>query len=354
MRRKQHRREKTGTPPGTLTYLGKKGEGEVFINLIRYGEGFWEQTPISSPGELPEADGEGSKYWLNVDGIHNKEIIEEIGKKFHIHSLTLEDIMNAEQRPKIEFHPGYLFLVMKMLSYDSQEQRVDVEQVSFIITQEYLLTFQEKKGDVFDPVRKRLHHGAPGKIQRLPIDYLAYSLMDMVVDHYYILMEALGDQIEDLELEVLEGNTYEISGKIHGLKKELLAIRRAVWPLRDVVVSLQRNDSPLIHQETEVFLRDLYDHVIQVIETGETARDLLANLMELQVSTNSNRMNETMKVLTIIATIFIPLTFIVGVYGMNFTHMPELAWKWSYPLVMGFMLLLAIMMVQYFKRKKWL
>jgi magnesium transporter len=280
------------------------------------------------------------------------DILERIGKHFGLHPLILEDILHTDQRPKMEDSENYLFIVTKMLSYD-EENHLNVQQFSLVLGQNYIITFQERVGDVFEPVRERLRKGK-GRIRKMPPDYLAYALIDAVVDHYFIVLERIAERVEEIEEELIRNPTPETLKTIHHLKRELIFLRKSVWPLRELIGALERGESSLVHEKTTIFLRDLYDHTIQVIDTVETLRDMVSGMLDVFLSSVSNRMNEVMKVLTIIATIFIPLTFIAGIYGMNFKFMPELEWHWGYPLVWSIMIVVGVVMLFYFKRRKWL
>ena len=281
------------------------------------------------------------------------DIIEKIGNHFNIHPLILEDIVNTGQRPKMEDFIDYIFIVLKMLYYDEKENETKAEQVSLILGSNFVISFQESEGDVFDTIRKRIRSDR-GRIRRMGADYLAYALIDAIVDNYFIILEKLGEKIEDIEDELVTNPAPATLQAIHDLKREMIFLRKSVWPLREVVSRLERWESPLINKSLDIYLRDVYDHTIQVIDSIETFRDMLSGLFDIYLSSVSNRMNEIMKVLTIIATIAIPLTVITGIYGMNFQSMPELQWWWSYPIVLLVMLTLGILMIIYFRRKKWM
>ena len=348
------RSRKSGSPPGSLIYVVEKRVEEVSLSQITYSDNYYKEDHFQDPAEIHYQKDSGYKSWINVDGVHQEEIIRAIGEKFGIHLLTLEDIMDSEQQPKADYHEDYVYFVIKMLLYDKEKDDFDLEQVSIVFGEDFLLSFQEKEGDVFEQVRRRIRSSAASRIKKLDMDYLAYSLMDIVIDNYFYALEKIGERIESLEIEMLEDPRSEILNEIHSLKKKLLVLRRSVWPLREAVAGLQRQETKFVREETIVFLRDLYDHVVQIIETIEISRDMLSSLIDLYITNNSNKMNETMKVLTIIATIFIPLTFITGIYGMNFINMPEIQWKFGYPAVMAFMLLVAVLMIVFFRKKKWL
>jgi len=354
------KRSKTiGQPPGTLVHIGEKKTEEMRITIIDYDETHFEEKEAKTVEECFPFKDTPTVTWINIDGLHQVEIIEKIGKHFSLHPLILEDILNTGQRPKIEDFIEYLYVVLKMLYYDDKEAEVKAEQVSLILGSNFVISFQEKEGDVFNPIRDRIR-GSKGRIRKMGADYLAYALLDGVVDNYFMILEKLGEEIEDMEEELVSNPTPETSQGIHRLKGEMIFLRKSVWPLREVINGLERGESSLIKKSTVIYLRDVYDHTIQVIDTIETYRDIVSGMVDTYLSSISNRMNEVMKVLTIIATIFIPLTFIAGIYGMNFNpeaslwNMPELNWSFGYLSVIGLMFLIALGLVIYFKRKRWL
>ena len=342
---------KAGLAPGTLVHIGDVRTEKVTLQFSHFDDDHHEEmNPDSVDACLPFLKKKGVS-WLNINGVHDIELIESIGQHFDIHPLVLEDIVHTGQRPKFEDYHAFLFVVLKMIYLQNNE--IVSEQVSLVINKHAVLSFQEVAGDVFDPIRERIRN-KKGRVRNMESDYLAYALMDAIVDHYFVVLEYLGDEIEAVEKELLENPTPSTMQKIHALKRELILLRRSVWPLREVISLLERGESELIQSKTLPFLRDVYDHTIQVIETVETYRDMLAGMLDTYLSTVSNKMNEVMKVLTIISTIFIPLTFIAGIYGMNFEFMPELKSPLGYPLVWVVMLLVAAGMVVFFKRKHWL
>jgi magnesium transporter len=342
-----------GLAPGTLVHVGEKKLEEAKITVITYDEkGFEEKALDTAEASFPPKDAPAS-LWINIDGLHEVSVIEQIGKQFGIHPLTLEDIVNTAQRPKLEDFEDYVFVALKMLFHDKEIGGIKSEQVSMVLRENCLITFQEMEGDVFTMVRERLRNGK-GHLRKRGVDYLAYALIDAVVDYYFIILETLGEDIEELEEELMTLPTPETLERIHHMKKEMIYLRKQVWPLREVVSGLRRGEISLIHQSTNIFLADLYDHTIQVIDTIESLRDLLSGMVDLYLSTVSHRMNEVMKVLTIMATIFIPLTFVAGIYGMNFKYMPELEWRWGYFLALSFMVGMAALMIFYFRKRKWL
>ena len=344
----------TGLPPGTLIYNGPKKQEKVRISLIDYDQTKLEEKPLDSIDLFSALSQTDSNSWINIDGIHDVALIEQIGGQFELHALVLEDIVHVGQRPKMEEYEKSLYVVLKMLQYNEQKETVESEQVSMILGPHYLVTFQEHAGDVFEIVRQRIRSGK-GRIRKMGCDYLAYALIDAIVDNYFHILETFSERIERLEEVLLNDPTDEVLVHIHSLKRELTLLRRSVWPLRELVAGLERTESALIKKGTKVFLRDLYDHTIQIIDTIESFREVVSGMMDLYMSVVSNRMNAVMKVLTIIATIFMPLGFVAGIFGMNFEHMPELKWQWAYPV--GFWVVIVVIMatmVIYFKRKKWL
>lgn len=348
------RSTKAGLPPGTPVHIGTKKSGRANITILDYDEAHFQEIETRTVDEcLPFRD-KPTVTWINVDGVHQVEILEKFGSFFGLHPLVLEDIANTDQRPKMEDHGDYIYTVLKMLSYDEKEGEIVIEQVSLVLGPNFLISFQEERGgDVFGPVREQIRSGK-GRIRKLGADYLAYALIDLIVDNYFMILEKLGERIEFLEEELVTNPRPETLQTLHDLKREMIFLRKSVWPLREVIGGLERGESPLIKESTGIYLRDVYDHTIQVIDAVETLRDMLSGMLDIYLSSISNRMNEIMKVLTIIATIFIPLTFVAGVYGMNFRYMPELGWQWGYPLILLVMAAVGVTMIVYFRRKKWL
>ncbi|PLX95571.1 MAG: magnesium and cobalt transport protein CorA [Desulfuromonas sp.] len=345
-------RRKIGAAPGSLVHVGERKIETPRITCISYTlEEIREETVHSATAALTTLKEPGI-HWINVDGLHDIALIETLGQGLGLHPLTQEDILNTEHRPKYEAFEEHLFIALKMLSL-SEEHHINAEQVSLILGPNVVISFQEQQGDLFEGVRTRLRQGK-GRLRKMGSDYLAYALVDAVVDGYFVVIEGLGEEIETLEEQLIGLPDPENLRRIHTLKREMVMLRRAVWPLREAISALQRDESPFVTPSTEIFLRDLYDHTIQVMDTVETFRDIVAGLLDLYLSTLSNRMNEVMKVLTIMASFFIPLTFIAGIYGMNFEQMPELHWRWGYPAVWLLMGGSALGMFLFFKRKRWL
>jgi len=345
--------KKAGLSPGTLVHIGEKKVERVRIRIIDYDVEQFQVKEIETIEECFPFKDTPTVTWINIDGLHEVQIIEKIGQHFGIHPLIQEDILHTGQRPKMEDMESYVFVVARMLFYDDEMGEVESEQVSLILGPNYVISFQEKEGDIFDPVRERIRNGK-GRIRKMKADYLAYALVDTLVDNYFIILEKLGEKIEGMEDQLVANPTPETLQTIHILKREMIFLRKSVWPLREVISSLERGESPLIYESTGMYFRDVYDHTIQVMDTVETYRDMVSGMLDTYLSSLSNRMNEVMKVLTIIATIFIPLTFVAGIYGMNFEFMPELTWHWGYFAALGLMVIIFLGMVVYFKRKRWL
>lgn len=344
---------KTGLAPGTVVYVGKKATKDLFIDVFDYNKDYLDEKKLKNIEEAFTYENKETITWINVNGLNHVKEIEKLGKDFELHPLILEDITNTQQRPKLEEHEEYIFVVLKMLYFD-KNQNLKFENISFIQGSNYLLSFQESDGDVFDAVRDRLRN-SKGRVRSNGADYLLYALMDAIVDNYFNLMETMGDKIEELEENLFsEKPNKDLIHEIHVLKREILKIRRVVYPLREVVNQIDKVDPSLITEKTQLYLRDLYDHVIQVSESIDIQRELIWSLMDMHMTTISNRMNEVMKVLTIMATIFIPLTFIAGIYGMNFENIPELKFKYGYFVLWGVMVVIFLAMLYYFKRKEWL
>jgi magnesium transporter len=348
------RSKKAGLPPGTLVHIGEKKVGELKITLIDYDETNFEEREFKTVEQCFPFRDKPTVTWINVEGVHQVEVIEKLGNCFGLHSLVLEDILNTDQRPKMEVYGDYLYIVLKMLYGSDPNLSVEAEQVSLILGSNFVISFQEgKEGDVFNPVRERIRSGK-GLIRKMGADHLAYSLIDTIVDNYFLILEKLGERIELLEEELVAHPTTTTIQEIQKFKNEMIFLRRVVWPLREVVGGLGRRESPLIKESTEIYLRDVYDHTVQVMDTIEVYREMLSGMLDIYLSSISNRLNSVMKVLTIIATIFMPLTFIAGIYGMNFKYMPELEWRWGYPAVWLIVMIIGVSMLIYFKKKKWM
>ncbi len=352
------KKSKVGLAPGTLVHVGEKKAERVVVSVWAYNQSELIEKEMETVEDcLFFKDRPDLNVWINVDGLDRVEVIEKLGNCFGIHPLTLEDILNTGQRPKMEDYGSYIYTVLKMMLLSESEtedlEEIIVDQVSIILGPNFLLSFQEREGDVFNPIRERLRK-PDSRIRKSGVDYLAYSLKDAVIDYYFVILERFGEKVEDLEEELITDPRPETLHTIQSYKRDMILLRKSVWPLRELINSLQKVESGLIKDSTQIYLRDVYDHTIQVIDSIEAFRDILSSMLDVYLSSVSNKMNEIMKVLTIVATIFIPLTFIAGVYGMNFEYMPELGWHWGYPVVMVFMILVGISMFAYFRRKKWL
>jgi magnesium transporter len=348
------RSDKSGLPPGTLIHVGEPRAEKPRLTAMVYDASRLLEEELETIGDAFPLSEAPAVTWINVDGIHQVEVVEELGQRLGLHPLVLEDILNPEQRPKMEDLGDYLYLVLKMLDWDDARGEMTVEQVSVLVGANYVVSLQEQPGGgVLRPIRDRIRE-AKGSIREQGPDYLAYALLDGVVDRYFGVLEGLGEKVEDLEEELVTSPTPDTVQQLHDLKRKMIYMRKSVWPLREVVAALERSGSSLIGESTGPYLRDVYDHVIQVMDAVETLRDMLSGMLDIYLSSVSNRMNEVMKVLTIFASIFIPLTFVAGVYGMNFAYMPELAWRWAYPSLWVVMVAVAVTMLVYFRRKRWL
>lgn len=340
-----------GAPPGTLFYNGEKRTEPVKITLIEFNETELFEDEYYDLQECISHVKPNMVKWINIGGIHNTELVEQIGKIYNIHPLTLEDVVHIDQRPKFEDYDHYVIAMMKMISYSTQ---VDSEQLAIILLDNTVISFQEPHGgDAFDIIRNRLRT-SKGRVRKLGADYLAYALMDAVVDCYFYCIEKIGDKVEEIEEEIINHSDKKSLLELYHLKREMIYLRKQVWPLRDMINNMVRSETNLINPSTDIYLRDLNDHVTRIIDTVETYRDLLSGIMDIYLSTNANKMNEVMKVLTIMSSIFIPVTFIAGVYGMNFENMPELKTQNGYYFVWAIMLSVIIGLLIYFKRKKWM
>src|SRR3989338_6934382 len=346
------RSKKSGLLPGTLIHIGEKKSDEVKIKVIDYNEESFQEKEIKTIEECFIFKDKPTTTWIDIEGLHKIENLEALEKCYGFHSLMLEDILNTDQRPKIEDFGDYIYVVLKMI-FEDKNNEIATEQISMVIGKNFVISFQEGiEGDVFNAIRERIRNGK-GRIRKMSSDYLAYSLLDAIIDSYFIILEKLGEKIELIEEELIANPTQKTLQIINNLKREMIFLRKSIWPLREVISGLERGESLLINESTRIYLRDIYDHTINVIDTIETFRDMLAGMLDIYLSSISNKMNEIMKVLTIIATIFIPLTFIVGLYGMNFKYMPELEWKWGYPLILFLMSAVVVFMLFYFRKKKW-
>ncbi|RMD82269.1 MAG: magnesium and cobalt transport protein CorA [Lentisphaerae bacterium] len=339
-------------PPGSAVLVGESAE-PTRISVIDFDEKHVDTRPLCSIEETLLFRDTATVTWINITGLHDVEVIEAIGQAYGIHPLVIEDILHLGQRPKIEFFDGYIFTVIKMIRVEEETGALDVEQVSLILGPSFVMTFQEKEGDVLDPLRKRIHEGK-GRIRKSGADYLFYAIIDIIVDNYFVVLDHLAENLDELEEQVISSVDLSVLNTLHKIRRELIRLRKNIGPMREELAVLYREEDILITDNTLPYFHDLHDHIIRIIENLDTMRELVSGLRELYLSGVSTRTNEIMKVLTLVGTLFIPLTFIVGVYGMNFTYMPELKWRWGYPLVWFIMLLIAAGMIRYFRKKNWI
>ncbi|MBI3521134.1 MAG: magnesium/cobalt transporter CorA [Bacteroidetes bacterium] len=343
--------ENIGAPPGTLFYNGEERTDRIKITLIEYNDSEYFEDEYFDLSDCLSHVKPNMVKWINVEGLHKPELVEKIGKIYNIHPLTMEDIVHVDQRPKFEDYEHYVVAIMKMISYTTE---VKSEQLAIVLCENTVISFQEPhSGDAFDIIRNRLRQ-CKGRVRKLGADYLAYALMDAVVDCYFTAIERIGDKVEEIEEEIISDSDKKSLMQLYHLKREMIYLRKQVWPMRDMINNMIRSETKLINDSSDIYLRDLSDHVTRIIDTVETYRDLLSGIMDIYLSTNANRMNEVMKVLTIMSSIFIPVTFIAGVYGMNFENMPELKTQNGYFITWGVMIAVILGLVIYFKRKKWM
>jgi magnesium transporter len=347
------RRVKVGLPPGTLLPTGEPRVERTTLTLLEYNAQRVEERVLPDAEACRALTDASAVHWLNIEGLHDTDVIQRVGDIFGLHPLVLEDIVTSGQRPRMEDYGDYVFIVVKMLYRNDTDRQIVTEQLSIILGPFGVLTFQEVPGDVFDPIRERIR-AAKGRVRGAGPDYLAYRLLDAVIDNYFIILEDVNDRVESIQDRVADKPEHAIIHDIHQLKRDMIFLRKSLWPVREVVGGLQKCDSALVAPSTEIFLRDAYEHTIQVIDMIETMRDTLASALDIYLSSMSNHMNEIMRVLTVMSTFFIPLTFIVGIYGMNFKHMPELEWRLGYAGVWAVMLATTIGLLVFFRRKKWL
>jgi magnesium transporter len=336
-------------PPGTISYVGADRTEAVTAETILYDETHFSKQD----GILLDQLKEDRVNWFNIDGVHDIDLLEKVGSKFHLHHLLLEDIANTTQRPKTEFYADHIYQCIKMISYDSENHELNEEQISIILTEDAVITFQEKTGDVFENIRERIENSR-GRIRSVKNDYLFYALLDSIIDHYFIAVEQIGDYLDQLEDEIFENPQKDSLNKAQKNKRMLLKLRHAIFPLRESISRLLKEDSKLIENRTHAYLQDAYDHCIQIIETVESYREINAGLRDMYLSSVSYKMNQIMQVLTIVSSIFIPMTFVAGVYGMNFQHIPELTWEYGYPYFWMINTVIFTTLLAIFRWKKWL
>ncbi|WP_333873578.1 magnesium/cobalt transporter CorA [Methylobacter sp.] len=345
--------EKSGLPPGSLVHVGEVHEHEHKITVISYNKSTLVRHTVKNIEELLPYRSTDTVTWVIIDGLKDVSIIDAIGRHFDIHALVLEDILNTHQRPKFEEFDDYLYIVLKALSLADNEFNVEYEQISLLLLDKFVFTFKEKPDAIFDQLFSRLNNDKC-HIRSLGTDYLTYIIMDTIVDEYFALQDTFDELIETVEDELLTNPSAQTLNTIQKIKRELIFLRRSVSPLRELLASIQRSESQLLNEKTKRYFGDVYDHVIRVSEAMESYRDLIAGMLDIYLSSISNKMNETMKILTVFASIFIPLTFIAGVYGMNFEYMPELKWRWGYPALWAIFIGVTVFLLRFFKKKNWL
>ena len=345
--------KKIGFSPGSLVYLGERKLGDIKMNLVEYDSENLQTRELTSVEEAFPFKKTPKVKWLDVTGLHDMDMMQKIGNQFSIHPLIMEDVLNFSQRPKVEIYEDYIFIVLKKIRYDNTENRLKFDHLSFLLGTNYVVSFQESQSDIFEPVMKRIRTTG-GRIRKQGPDYLVYALIDVIIDNYYLVLEEFGKVIETMEESVWQDPQDSTAHEIQRLKRQIVVLSRSLRSLREATNKLQSEDSDLIRENTFPYLRDLHDHTVQIVESVEIYREMTTSLMDLHLSNLSVRMNEVMKVLTIIATIFIPLTFIVGIYGMNFENMPELRWSLGYPFIWLIMLAVSVVLIYFFKRKNWI
>jgi len=353
LRRRKKQGKKAGLAPGTISYVGDLRDFELYADVMEYCEETFDEKNNVSIKSIPRYTGNEDIRWINIIGIHDTGVLETVGKTFELHNLVMEDIAHADQRPKLDEFDAYAYLVVQMVRYDDEHFQISTEQLSIIVQGNTLISFQEQPGDLFEGIRERLRKNV-GKGRRSGVEYLIYSILDTIVDNYFVVLEKMGNHLDEIEVKLLDEAKSDDVKELHEIKRELIYLRKSVWPMREVINSLSKSGLIQKNQITEIYLRDVYDHCVRAIDTLETYREMSSSLMDMHLSSLSNKMNTVMKTLTIISTIFIPLTFIVGVYGMNFKRMPELEMTYAYETVWAIMIVLTLIMIRYFKRKGWI
>lgn len=344
--------EKVGQAPGTLLYVGDRLADKTYATYIEYDPQYYQEAPFEEFEENGPYQEQSNVSWIKLQGLDNVALLSEIGKHFSLHPLVLEDILNTEQRPKIDTYSEYIFIVVRLVNWNKEEQTLESEQLSMVLGKSWVLTFQEKASQVFAEIHERLRAGHT-HIRTLGADYLAYAMIDKVVDRYFTVLEGLGEAIENLEDQIILRASQQDLYAIHALRRELLQLRRSLWPLRDIINTLQRDEINILSNDTQIYLHDVYDHTMHLIESMESLRDLVGTLQESHMSSQSNTLNQQMRLLTVITTMFMPLTLITGIYGMNFKNMPELEWEYGYFMVLGLMVTILLSMGCFFWRKRW-
>lgn len=351
--KKKSRTKKIGLPPGSIIYTGEFKSAPVTVKVVDFNTDIYDSYKAQDLEKIALHEGCTHTRWIEVEGVHDSAVLEKVGTAFKLHPLHLEDIAHVDQRPKIDEESHYIFIIAKMFRLDQKTGEIYVEQVSLAFGTHWLVLFQEYSEDIFDSLRERLRQ-SKGKIRKMGADYLAYNILDTIVDQYFVVLERLNEKVEEIEESMASNPSIEAFRQIYQLKRDLLSLRKAVWPLRELIGNLQRGEHDVISDSTKIYLKDIYDHTVQIIDTLETSRELLLSLSETYFSSVGHKTNMVMKVLTIITTIFMPLTFISSIYGMNFKHMPELEWHYGYPFALGLMGASALLMLSFFRKKGWM
>ena len=342
-----------GTPPGTVQYVGIPRTEKTKIELIEYNESEIAEYVIERPDQLKKFLQTDNIKWIRVTGVHDVDLIARIGEIFHISQLELEDLSNTTERPRMEERDNYIFLIFKALLLNPEDKEVSIEQVSLILGEKFVLSFHETEPKLFDELRTRILN-SKGRVRKMKSDYLVFALADVMIDQYFYILEDIGNTIETIESELIINPDSANQEAIYRIKRRLVYVGRTIWPVRELINEVERSDHPMIHEESRIYFRNIYDHTVQIVETLDSLRDLTSSMMDLYLSSVSLKLNEIMKVLTIFSALFIPLTFFAGVYGMNFKFLPELEWRWGYAMFWVICVTATILMLFYFKRKRWL
>ncbi|VVC75652.1 Magnesium transport protein CorA [Aquicella siphonis] len=348
------RAKKAGQPPGTPVYTGEKSREKPIITVTTYNASESEESKGDSLESCMGAQKPGYVTWVNVEGLHDSGLIDQIAKQFHLHPLTVEDILNVEQRPKVEEFDGYIFITLKVLTWQAKMAKFNIAQLSLVIGKDYILSFHEHDSSRFHDIRKRLQGSANQRLRQHGSDYLAYRMIDAVVDEYFVVLEAQGDQIEKIEQRVITSPKPQTARTLYRLKRQMLLLRKVIWPMREAVSHLLYVEDELITSFTRVYLRDVYDHAMQAIDTLETFRDMLSSILDMYLSALTIRMNEIMKTLTIITTIFIPITALASIYGMNVPGVPLMHSPWAFMVILSLMIFMIMFMIVFFRKKRWI
>lgn len=349
----KRRGKKIGVPPGTLVHVGELHNGKVSISLVDYDQRRLLEKENPPLQDCLSSMNDATVTWIHVGGVHEPDVIAAIGKQLKLHPLMMEDILNTGQRPKLDDYRDYIYIVARALRFNEDKKEIEDEQVSIVLGKHFVISFSERSQNMFTPIRDRIRK-EQSRFRASGPDYLAYAILDQIVDHYFVILEKVDDELESLDTALMNNPNHQILGKIQHAKREMTLLRKWIWPMREVMSNFMRIDSPLITNNTKLYARDVHDHAMYAIETIEGFRDIVSGMIDIYLTTISQRLNEIIKVLTIVATIFVPLTFISSLYGMNFDHMPELHWHFGYPYALALMALSALGMLYFFRKKKWI